>query len=135
MGFSGKSNKESGKTATITEYPGLVAKGGCRKVLAHKKALVRTIVSVVGGSCPVRANLRTWRVNIEDLCRECGEEKETVEHMLRRCPALEYQHLNTMGHNFLSELDDVATPDIIGIMRITTSWNCFREILKPKKQA
>ena len=90
-----------------------------------KKDLVRIIVDVVTGNCPTGVNLVRWKVSNDDYCRECGEEEETIEHLLCHCPALEYRRFKTLGQGFLEGLEEAAEANISDIGNFAKSWKCF----------
>ncbi|XP_077281865.1 uncharacterized protein LOC143908235 [Temnothorax americanus] len=95
------------------------------QLLKHKKNLVRIAAGVVTGNCAVGVNLQKWKITDDSYCRECNEEEEKIEHLMCWCPALENRRLQTMGQEFLDELEDAAEMVIDNIMSFARNWKCF----------
>ena len=60
-----------------------------KTLLQMSRTDIRLITCFLTGHFPVRYRLKKMKLINNDTCRLCGEEKETVEHLLCHCIARE----------------------------------------------
>jgi hypothetical protein len=70
---------------------------------------LRMVVAILTGHAPVRTHLRTMGLFEGDsVCRFCGQEAETVKHIICRCEAMARRLFNVSG-------DSVVEPKVIRV--------------------
>ena len=63
-----------------------------------------TISQFRTGHCPIGAYFSRYRPEVDSRCRNCGEAKETVEHVLSEYPALREYRVDGNGQSFVPSL-------------------------------
>ena len=56
-----------------------------------------------------------WGYSREDYCRSCGEEEESVQHMLCDCPGLKERRLKCLGRRFFDDLDSLGNVSLLDL--------------------
>ncbi|XP_056644778.1 uncharacterized protein LOC130450428 [Diorhabda sublineata] len=78
------------------------------ELLGYGKASIRRVVAVITGHCTVGSRLRKMGIRTNDLCAECIEEEEVIEHLMCHCTALASKRLQCMGSETLECLEETA---------------------------
>jgi hypothetical protein len=89
----------------------LFISGPCKKraedLLKLSRHQLRMVVAILTGHAPVRTHLRTLGLFEGDLvCRFCGQEAGTVQHIICHCEAMASRRFNVFG-------DSVVVPKVI----------------------
>jgi hypothetical protein len=99
----------------------LFISGPCKKraedLLKLSRHQLRMVVAILTGHAPVRTHLRTTGLFEGDpACRFCGQEPETVQHIICCCEAMACRRLNVFG-------DSAVEPKVIRV--VTVRDLCF----------
>jgi hypothetical protein len=79
-------------------------------------------VAILTGHAPVRTHLRTMGLFEGDpACRFCGQQAETVQHIICRCEAMARRRFNVFG-------DSVVEPKVISIATVRDLCLFIRDI-------
>jgi hypothetical protein len=85
---------------------------GHAPVRTHLRTMGRKVVAILTGHAPVRTHLRTMGLFEGDAAlRFCGQEAETVQHIICRCEAMACWRFNIFG-------DLVVEPKVIRIATV-----------------
>lgn len=96
------------------------------EMLDYGKAAIQKIVAVITGHCTVGSRLMKMGKRTDELCTECNEEEETIEHLMCYCPALVPKRIQCMGSETLECLGEAADLDIRNLHQFVSSWKCLR---------
>ena len=72
-----------------------------REILNLSRKQLRAVVGLFTGHCQLNRHLSILKIVTDDLCRECGLEQETPEHILCECLGLAGLRFAVFGTGFL----------------------------------
>jgi hypothetical protein len=112
--------------------------GRCKKrtedLLKLSRHQFRMVVAILTGHAPVRTHLRTMGLFEGDaVCRFCGQQAETVQHIICRCEATARRRFNVLGDSVvLHKVISIATVrDVCLFIRSIRLLNlCWSGILR-----
>lgn len=124
--YADKENSIIGADGTYQIYKYKKQEPNTPKIL--QRAIRSSITQIITGHAPTNHYLHKIGKTSSNTCRLCEEEDETVEHIIIRCPAMQWKrHLNYEGTSYKDH-----------ITAVRSNWGktvkIFKEFLKETKK-
>jgi len=94
--------------------------GRYRTMIKLDKNRLRTLTGFLTGHCRLRKHIRTLGLEEEDVCRFCGEEEETPEHLIVTCEALVQTRKQRLGRECI-QVEDIPFLEPLQILNFKFS--------------
>lgn len=123
-----ESFKDEWRSVQGLEHSKQTIRDPCEKYGLHLlevgRKTTRIVIALLTGHGPFRSHLAKIGLTADRICRRCGLEEETAEHILCHCAALWKERLNCLGNAFLDlpSVRDINLGSVSEFVQKTRLW-------------